>query len=173
MDYESKTCRSRLKRKIEVLLSKRRGKHHLKNRWVVNLLSKELSDPQRSVLSKGLNFASAPLKIPIPRVVAATEDGLRSVEENTAANIRQKVIGLLKHAKPQSDNLTHELSQDQDLVVLPADKGKSTVVMDRPKYDEKIIALFSDMSTYKVLQNDPTPSLQRKMISELLKLKKN
>ena len=53
------------------------------------------------------------------------------------------------------------------------DKGKSRVVIDKPKYDEKMVALLSDLSTYKVSHNDPTPSLQRRMNSELLKLKKD
>ena len=142
--------------------------------------SKELTYHQRSVLSKGLNFALAPRKIPIPRIIAAVENGLRCVDESLLDNFRQKVIGLLKSAKLPPQNLTPEeskalrmLKQDGDLTVLVADKGKATVVMDRCKYDEKMNTLLSDQSTYKVLRNDPTPSLQRKMNSLLLQLKKD
>ena len=63
------------------------------------------------------------------------------------------------------------LKQDRDLTVIAADKGKAIVVMDRSKYDEKMNTLLSDQSTYKVLRNDPTPSLQCKMNSLLLQLK--
>ena len=55
-----------------------------------------VSYPQRSVLSKGLKFAILPRKIPIPHIVAAVENGLKGVEENTAVAIRHKVVCLLK-----------------------------------------------------------------------------
>jgi hypothetical protein len=67
---------------------------------VINLSSKELSPAQQSILSKGLNFAPAPRKVPIPQIVASVESGLRYVPVDTAAEIRQKVIALLKKIKP-------------------------------------------------------------------------
>ena len=162
------------------MLKRKREVSNFDGRWVVNLSTKDLTTPQKSVLSKGLNFAPAPRKIPIPQVVAAVEDGLRHVSDDKVANIRQRAIGLLKKAKPPPSNVTpeesraiKELKVDPDILILPADKGRSSVVLDKSQYENKMSALLSDTSTYKVLSQDPTPSLQRKMNSQLLQLQRN
>ena len=35
-----------------------------------------------------------------------------------------------------------ELAKDDDIVVLPADKGRGTVVMDRSDYSAKMLAML-------------------------------
>lgn len=50
----------------------------------------------------------------------------------------------------------------QDVLVLPADKGNMTVLMDREEYHQKITIMLNDKSTYKKRDADPTLSLQRK-----------
>ena len=47
--------------------------------------------------------------------------------------------------------------------ILPADKGRATVVLDTQDYNDKLTGLLSDMCTYKVLNKDPTQSLQCQM----------
>jgi len=58
------------------------------------------------------------------------------------------------------------------MVILPADKGRVTVVTDKTDYYDKMDALVNDKQTYQVLKRDPTPALQRKHNSKLLDLKK-
>jgi len=93
--HVTRECRNRMKRKIDVLL--RCNNHTYDDRWVVNLSSRTLSSAEKSVLSEGLNFALAPRRIPIPRIVAAVESGLKEVGEHEAAVARRRVIGLLDH----------------------------------------------------------------------------
>ena len=57
-------------------------------------------------------------------------------------------------------------------MILPADKGRATVIMDRDKYNEKILAMLSDEDVYRQLKSDPTAGLERKMNSTLLNLNK-
>ena len=57
-------------------------------------------------------------------------------------------------------------------VILPADKGRVTVVMNKTDYYDKIDAIVNDKQTYQVLKRDPTPALQRKLNSKLFDLKK-
>ena len=64
------------------------------------------------------------------------------------------------------------LRNDKDIVILPADKGRVTVVMDKTDYHDKMDALVNDKQTYEELKRDPTPALQRKLNSTLLTLKK-
>ncbi|PFX21776.1 hypothetical protein AWC38_SpisGene13730 [Stylophora pistillata] len=64
------------------------------------------------------------------------------------------------------------LRNDENIVILPADKGRVTVVMEKTEYHDKMDALVNDKRTYEELKRDPTPALQRKLNSKLLTLKK-
>ena len=47
-----------------------------KNKWVVNLSSRPLSDTEVSLLQKGLNFAISPTSIPATEIVVKVESGI-------------------------------------------------------------------------------------------------
>ena len=64
------------------------------------------------------------------------------------------------------------LKTDEDIVILPADKGRVTVVMDKTDYYDKMDTLGNDKQTYEELKRDPTPALQRRLNGKLLSLKK-
>ena len=64
------------------------------------------------------------------------------------------------------------LRNDKDIVILPADKGRVTVVMDKKDYTDKMDSLVNDKQTYEPLKRDPTPALQRRLNGKLLDLKK-
>ena len=55
-------------------------------------------------------------------------------------------------------------------MILPADKGRTTVVINKTTYDAKVANMLSDTSTYKPLSKDPTSALRQKMNSLLLSL---
>ena len=55
-----------------------------------------------------------------------------------------------------------ELSKDDSIYVLPADKGRAVCVMDRSDYEHKIDELLSDSKTYEKLKSDPTPAYSSK-----------
>lgn len=57
-------------------------------------------------------------------------------------------------------------------MVTRADKGQTTVVMDRKVYFEKMELLLNDQSTYKKLKRDPSKMLTKK-INELVKSWRN
>ena len=55
----------------------------------------------------------------------------------------------------------------KDEVILPADKGNATVVMERKDYDRKVRGLLDDTSTYYKLPKDPTPTQESKISRKL------
>lgn len=66
-------------------------------------------------------------------------------------DIRTEVMNILKPAKPPKGNMTRkerqivkELKKDETIVILKADKGNTTVVMDKVAYDEKLNNMLSD-----------------------------
>ena len=125
------------------------------------------------MLARGLNFAPAPCRIPASRIVAAVEDGLRWIKQPDADRVRTTVVGILNKVRPPPMNLPpleskalKNLQADDEIVIVPADKGRAAVVMDRLDYDSKINTLLSDQLTYQKLTHDPAPALERR-INEL------
>ena len=89
------------------------------------------------------------------------------------------MIGLLTRFKPPLPNILpserralRDLRANSTLMILPADKGKATVVLDKQDYGNRMENMLLDRSTYQVLSKDPTPSLQRSMNAKLLQLSK-
>ena len=129
--------------------------------WIKNLSSRSLTNAQESLPKKGNKFAIAPSKIPVLDIISRVELGLTQVNFANKCSIdstRSKVVEILKRAKPPKPNLSKaekramkELKQYDDIVILNADKGNSTVVMDKLEYDEKLLGLLSDSATYQVI----------------------
>ena len=67
-----------------------------------------------------------------------------------------------------------ELRKDQSIIILPADKGHATIILDTRDYDydNKILNIIGDQNAYKDLKSDPIPTLQTRMNTILLFLKK-
>ena len=80
----------RHQKKLSDLLNKARKKKvsNLRpeglDRWVVNFSGEKLTNSQEEVLKLGLNFVSAPKKLPILDMVAAVEEGARKLKTEEA-----------------------------------------------------------------------------------------
>ncbi|MDA8003198.1 MAG: hypothetical protein MPL62_18085, partial [Alphaproteobacteria bacterium] len=176
----SNSSKERQKKKFDALLARQASSQKNDSRHVVNLSSKRLTDPQVSALSRGLNFAPTPKVVPKAHIVAGVETAITQskASENLATKARIGVIGALSRAVlpprntlPDEMKAVRELARDADIIILPADKGKSTVVMDRSDYRTKVQALLSDRDTYQPMAKDPTGALERKMNSTLWSLR--
>ena len=55
------------------------------------------------------------------------------------------------------DQELKELAKDDDIVILPADKGRATVVMDRKDYSAKMLTMLGDRDTYQPMAKDQPP----------------
>ena len=111
----------------------------------------------------------APTKLPVVDTIAAVEEGARQLSEEDAEDLRGRVCGILRHAKPLKDNLTKEqrkalkeLRSLEDEVILPADKGNTTVMITREEYDRKMRGMLNT-ATYKRLKKDPTATQEGKL----------
>ena len=147
-------------------------------RWVKNLSSRTLSDPEVGVLSKGLNF-NVQGGVKTEEFLSAVEQGvnLMACSEEEKQDSRMRIVGSLSRTQ-QRPNLTTEevkalsgLRRDRSIVILSSDKGRSTVVMDKEQYESKAATLLQDRHTYAVTTVDPTAKLQRKVEEELRKLR--
>ena len=149
----ARTAKERQKKKLDMLVSKQSLQRKPKEQHVVNLSSKQLTTPQLQVLSRGLNVSPTRKFIPKAHIVASVEAAITqsNVTEGEAAKARVGVINALSHAKlpptnihPQEAKAVKELAKDDDIVILPADKARATVVMERKDYSAKMLTMLGD-----------------------------
>ena len=134
-------------------------------KWVGNISKHKLSQGETSVLAKGLSFAVTPQKLPFEDFVVAiyTEQATVGLKEAKANILRNDVLGILTNARPPQPNINAEerkalkdLASNKEITILPADKRKTTVVMDTQEYKDKVSFMLSDKKTYELLTSDPT-----------------
>ena len=155
-------------------------RHKTDDNW--NISSRPLDKTETQVLSYGLKRSVTPKHIPTEAIVSSVEAVLsrqRELSESAKDNIRSRIASTIQSSSLTDSNLTKDERQalkrmktDENIVILPADKGRVTVVMDKTDYYDKMDTLVNDKQTYEELKRDPTPSLQRKLNSKLLDLKK-
>ena len=113
--------------------------------------------------------------------MCGVEEGLRQVPRDKKTFVdcaRAKITQILKRASPPPDNLTSqerkaisELKSCDDIIILEANKGNCTVVMNKSDYTTKMMALLNDKKTYKVLSRNPVPVIEKRLISFIWKLR--
>ena len=124
-----------------------------------------------------MNFAPSPAFVPTGQMVSLVESVLKNIPTGEADKIRLRTTNLLRDYRPTKSNLSvaeqralKELKKNDNLLILPADKGRATVIMDREKYEDKLLTMLADTATYEKLKRDPAPALERRMNSILLAL---
>ena len=97
------------------------------------------------LLPKGRNFSITSKTLPYKDIIGTVEDAVKDLEKEEADTICAKVSLTLQNSKPPKDNLSKderkalkELQSDTSIVILPADKGRSTVILNREDYLEKL-----------------------------------
>ena len=182
-DKTTDRVRSEKERKLTRLQrNKDKNRPKTDDNWVRNISSRPLDKTETHVLSYGLKHSVTPKRIPTESIVSSVEAALsrqRDLSESAKDNIRSRIASTVQSASIPDNNLTKDeqqalkrLKNDDNVVILPADKGRVTVVMDKTDYFDKMDALVSDKQTYEELKRDPTPALLRKLNSKILKLKK-
>ncbi|XP_011861944.1 PREDICTED: uncharacterized protein LOC105558715, partial [Vollenhovia emeryi] len=117
-----------------------------------NLSSQTLSPAETAILAKRHNFAVTPSRIPTEEIISQIETAIFQLPPEAGNNIRQ-----------QEERLAlRSLRQNDDILILPEDKGNATVMMDKRDYHNKVNTLLSDAQVYKKLKRDLTTSVEKK-----------
>ena len=166
---------TRQKQKFERLRKRREDWTLDPERVVKNMSNRTLFEDEEKVLALGLNFAVAPKHIPY-RDISATESTARQLDPEKAKQLRVGVSQALSRARPPKSNLdkglhraARDLREDTSIVILPADKGNATVVMNRTEYVSKMNQMLED-PTYTKLKKDPTIKIETRVGKELRSL---
>ncbi|BHF76986.1 hypothetical protein SprV_0502008700 [Sparganum proliferum] len=110
--------------------------------------------------------------------IAAGESILVQTEpmEETKSLIRHQVSSLLMAHRPREvlpkveRDALRELKADKDLVIVAADKGRSTVVLGRKDYLQKAKGLLEDRQSYVPCATNPVKALTREINATVLAL---
>ena len=150
-------------------------KNILSNNWVKNFSSRHFTQSQINVFKKGTKFAIAPTNIPSLDFVCGVEQGLMQVDHKHKASInytRAQVVNIPKTAKPPKQNLSKEeivaikeVKSYNDIIILNADIGNCSVVLDKMKYHKKVLILQQDPKTYRTVKKNPTLRIEKRLNS--------
>lgn len=146
----------------------------------MNVSSKILTEKEEQLLGKGLNFATVHSKQDELKFLANIETGIKQIKGITNQDkdeLRLKVTNAVKNA-PKTSNLNHDeqqtlkqLKSDKSICIVPADKGRVTVVLDNALYIVKCESHLSNENIYKKVNRNPTKSLKTKINNHIKDLK--
>ena len=145
------------------------------SKWVKNCSQRLLNDAELSVLVKGLNYAVTPKDVPVVELVTATETACRKLDPSNANELRSKVVNTISRPRTYESNISplerkalKDLKSDKSIRILPADKGRCVVILDKSEYEEKCEELLSDSKTYvKLGKRNPTTTYKGQLVKVL------
>ena len=137
--------------------------------FIANQSKYPLDADSESILKKGLNFALTPTRIPVEDIICGVESAIGHLPPDEAEIVRQDTCRILRNATSQHQkaNVTKRerialknLRKNEDLVILPADKGNATVLLNKEDYIRKMEEVIRD-GPYRKLERDPTSRFKR------------
>ncbi|XP_035701630.1 uncharacterized protein LOC110862652 [Folsomia candida] len=174
----------------EKLLDEKMSKNVLieKQPTFINLSKRKLNQNEEELLNLGLNYAVPPSKpnhtlietaINIEKRLQDIDNGM--MHEIKKNSIRTGASQIIRSNKSKTQippsyfkkliPSIKSLKNDNSIVILPADKGNCTVIMDRFDYEQKCLTMLTT-STYTTRTVDPSPYYEKKIGQMCLKMKK-
>ena len=147
-----------------------------KKKWDINMSSRQLTHIETDLLTKVLNFSITSKTLPNKDIIATIEGAVKDLEKEESDTIRAKVNLTLQKSKPTKNNLSKderlkrslkkalkELQSHTLIVILPADKGRSTVILNYEDYLEKFMNHINN-GPYQLLKKDPATKIKTKTL---------
>ena len=107
-----------------------------KSKWEITSQLKNYLPMKRSSEKRFEPFGHSK-NIPTKNIVAKVEAVVENLPMAKVYNIRAKTSLVLQKASPPKDNLSkkqrravHSLKEDKEITILPADKGRATVILN-------------------------------------------
>ena len=126
-----------------------------------------------------MNYSITPATLPTIDLVAKIETTLTGMAAEKADTIRADLRSIIRKTKPPERNITRKqsrslksLQQNENIIILPADKGRATVVLDKEDYIKKCNEHLTS-GPYTKLKKDPTSSIVSKVTKKPIELRDN
>jgi hypothetical protein len=114
----------------------------MSRKFVLNLSEHVLTDSEEPVLTKDLNFAIAKPHSNLD-MAYSVESVVSKLPQTLGIKFRWKVRSILQKSKSSTSNMSKKeikaiksLGLNQDIRILPADKGNCIVVLEESKYND-------------------------------------
>ena len=91
---------------------------------------------------------------------------------DVTVQFRASWSGILVSMTPDEQKALKRLKTDENIVILPADKGRVTVVMNKTDYKDKMDSLVNDKHTYEVLKRNRHPHCNPNLTTNCLNWRK-
>ena len=131
--------------------------------------STQLTHVETDLLANGLKFSITSKILPNKDILASIEDAVKDLEKKEADTIHAKISFTLQNSKPPKNNLSaderkvlKELKSDTSTVILPAGKGRYTVILNSEDYLEKCMDHINS-GPYK---KNPTTKIKAKTLKQ-------
>ena len=152
---------------------------------IFNFSSIDLTDSDKSLLCKGLDFALIPKRLEYSNYLVDFELFYRDVvnfatsyldHELIKCKIKDIALTSFKSFKriSQENNLSSEelqslkkLNENKEIVIQKSHKGKSVVILNKDVYTSRVKTLLSDHTKFEKLKIDPNKELNFIINSEL------
>ncbi len=72
---------------------------------------------------------------------------------------------------PSELHAIKQINSDETIIILPADKGRATVILDKAAYTEKANILLKDTTTYQPSKTDAAKKMNQRTKSKLESLR--
>ena len=168
---------------------------HDPDKIIINHASYQLSDIEKTVLAKGLNFALPPKKLDYADYLTPFELLFRDIKElsvddsileRVKVDMKKICLSSFENFKFKDElNITpdelkalKDLSSRKDIIIQKADKGNSIVILNKRDYIERMTEMLSDIDKFKKLNVKPGKELnlllkhEDKLVSFLKGIKK-
>ena len=160
--------RTKKEKTLRLLIRTQLGLGQLDHSTITNLSSVELTEVQKNVLCRGLNFGVLP-KVSKEEVKAEFELGWNQVKDLPAVSEERReecrsTLSSLAHRYANSkvdtsgfplgkDHLAalRELRANQDIVISKPDKGNGVVILDKEDYVAKMTEILSQEDKFKCI----------------------
>ena len=143
-----------------------------KSKWVINLSSHDINKDEKELLEKGLNYPITPTTIPAVELVAKIETVLAGMPTEEADTIHADLSSVIRTTQVPKPNCTRNqiaalksLQQNDNIIILLADKGRATVILNKEDYIRKCNEHLEN-GPYIKIKKDPTSSV----VSQIIKL---
>lgn len=157
--------------------------------YITNLSSYRLSQPEKSLLNKGLNFSTRGTVREIDRKLEMEKVFMSILEKRernqvritSEENLKTKLRCFgIKHCQVGKEVLTKEeknaiktLKGNIQIVIQRPDKGGGVVVLNRDAYEEKLTNIISDQSKFMECAPSQTEKVKKEINTIARKLKEH
>lgn len=169
-------------RKLKLLETKQMSMIKSQDRWFKNISQRQIPERIASFLALGPKFSiEVPKKhVSIQKLLADVDLLITNSYEEEQQNVKRAMTtNAITNYLLKTPNITNfiqkmffdckkYLKENSDLLILQSDKGNVTVALDKVDYNKLSLELLNDIKYYKILNRDPTLTIQGKS-NELVK----